>query len=469
MALCSIGVVYVVHSMALYSIGGVYVVRSMALCSIGGVLSYAFSDSLLLTPLCGDDIHDVTPPVSALAGINDAIKVTLFYVINHSTTLLEIIKFEVLTAIKEYLGISLGDALHKVLQRHTAEFIKEHSVLADVVEVLKQKQKPQKSAAYIRKINMEHAAKQQESQYTIKSSNKAALNEFDQKQALFETMTSSKSFNNHPKHMALYHALMESILADEDAMDQGPVYNLLKGTCKSCVELEYNMKECYKALNDQLDWNNSKGDRCPFDLSKPLPLVKSQGTSHWGPKQQSFYGYATNRVSKNDVYSTKRIMAVTNVKVNKWYGYGHLEEIESRRVDQQLYKFMEGDFPRLHLNDIEDMLLLVVQNKLFNLKGDVIVDLAVALHMFTRHLSRSAPYTTLSDPQGVIYEDKLDRKRLMPSDELRKFSDGTLQSIQDTLHDMEHNLRMGYNKVMPRRKWSNLDKKWSQIMVKDID
>ncbi|GJR87409.1 hypothetical protein Tco_0211420 [Tanacetum coccineum] len=29
---------------------------------------YAFSDSLLLTPLCCDDIHDVTPRVSALAG-----------------------------------------------------------------------------------------------------------------------------------------------------------------------------------------------------------------------------------------------------------------------------------------------------------------------------------------------------------------------------------------------------------------
>ncbi|GKA59141.1 putative reverse transcriptase domain-containing protein, partial [Tanacetum coccineum] len=56
--------------MALCSIGGVYVVRSMALCSIGGVLSYAFSDSLLLTQLCCDDIHDVTPRVSALAGFD---------------------------------------------------------------------------------------------------------------------------------------------------------------------------------------------------------------------------------------------------------------------------------------------------------------------------------------------------------------------------------------------------------------
>ncbi|GJZ29304.1 hypothetical protein Tco_0573951, partial [Tanacetum coccineum] len=42
----------------------------------------------------------------------------------------------------------------------------------------------------------------------------------------------------------------------------------------------------------------------------------------------------------------------------KWYDYGYLEEIEVRREDQHLYKFKEGDFPRLHLYDIEDMLLL---------------------------------------------------------------------------------------------------------------
>ncbi|GJX07712.1 hypothetical protein Tco_0195644 [Tanacetum coccineum] len=69
------------------------------------------------------------------------------------------------------------------------------------------------------------------------------------------------------------------------------------------------------------------------------------GTSHWGPKRQSFYGYASNRESKHDVYSTKRILAVINVKLKEWYGYGHPEEIEVRRSDQQLYKFMEGDFP----------------------------------------------------------------------------------------------------------------------------
>ncbi|GKC94487.1 hypothetical protein Tco_1159929 [Tanacetum coccineum] len=110
---------------------------------------------------------------------------------------------------------------------------------------------------------------------------------------------------------------------------------------------------------------------------------------------------------------------------------------------------MEGDFPRLHLNDIKEMLLLLVQNRLFNLKGEDIVHLAAALR--------------------VIYLDNLERNRLMCSHELYKFSDGTLISVWDKLKDMANNLKMGYDSVMPRRRWSNLDKKRSHVMVKDID
>ncbi|GKE94284.1 hypothetical protein Tco_1579139, partial [Tanacetum coccineum] len=52
----------------------------------------------------------------------------------------------------------------------------------------------------------------------------------------------------------------------------GPAFNLLKGTCSSSIELEYNFQECFNALTDKLDWNNTEGDHYPFDLSKPLPL-----------------------------------------------------------------------------------------------------------------------------------------------------------------------------------------------------
>ncbi|GJZ51458.1 hypothetical protein Tco_0605973 [Tanacetum coccineum] len=38
----------------------------------------------------------------------------------------------------------------------------------------------------------------------------------------------------------------------------GLVYNLLKGTCKSYVELDYTMEECYPTLSEQPNWNNPR-------------------------------------------------------------------------------------------------------------------------------------------------------------------------------------------------------------------
>nr|GEV25907.1 retrovirus-related Pol polyprotein from transposon TNT 1-94 [Tanacetum cinerariifolium] len=101
---------------------------------------------------------------------------------------------------------------------------------------------------------------------------------------------------------------------------------------------------------------------------------------------------------------------------------------------------LQGDYPKLHLNDIKDMLLLHVQNKLLNLDGDDIVDLAIALRMFTRRIviqkrvediqlgvdsnqkklnitspqkefpriSAKDPYTTLYDLKGAakLYKDQ---------------------------------------------------------------
>ncbi|GJS94875.1 hypothetical protein Tco_0801843 [Tanacetum coccineum] len=492
--------------------------------------------------------------------------------VDNSTTVISIIKSEVSNVVKEYLGSSLDDALYKVIQKYSADIIKEHSIPAEI------------------------------------------------KTTLFNTMTKSKSFNNNPKHRALYHALMESILEDEDAMDKGvadelknrkpddadkdegptagsdqgkypttssksgksakeqvkepifmqdfdyakhddaefdntdmpmdqgedlgktdeqpndeaipkndwykasrsdtspnpewkedklvndgpeqswlndlakaekppltfdelmhtlidffafamnrlkidnltkehlvgPVYNLLKGTCKSYVELDYTMEECYRALSEQLDWNNPEGHRYFFfnndleylrgrsnDKKYTASTTKSKAARY---ELKGIEDMVPNLWSpvKHGVYSTKRILSIISVKVNKWYGYGHLEEIVVKRADKKLHTFKEGDFKRLHLNDIEDMLLFIVQNKLHNLDTNVVVHLAVNL----LDISRRPAYTTLSNPQGVINEDKMKRKRFMCADELHKFSDGTIISVHDTLDQMLHELHLGYNTAM---------------------
>ncbi|GKD60788.1 hypothetical protein Tco_1298297, partial [Tanacetum coccineum] len=147
------------------------------------------------------------------------------------------------------------------------------------------------------------------------------------------------------------------------------------------------------------------------------------------------------------------------VGVKKLHGYGHLEEVVVKRVDRQLYKFKEGDFVDLHLNDIEDMHLLVIQHKLFHLNGSDIVDFIVALEL----------YTPSYKPPGVIYEDLNKQKKVMRANEQYKFSDGTLKTVRDELHHRILNFRLRYNKEMNMRKWSAIDKRRSELMVELID
>nr|GFC14332.1 hypothetical protein [Tanacetum cinerariifolium] len=120
------------------------------------------------------------------------------------------------------------------------------------------------------------------------------------------------------------------------------------------------------------------------------------GVSHWGRKRQQFYGFVVNRESALDVYSKRRIIAVTDLKIVEWHNYKHLDWISVRHDDDKIYKFKEGDFKRLRLQDIEDMLLLLVQGKLSNLTVEERFAFNVSLRMFTR----SIPLPLIPDNRG---------------------------------------------------------------------
>nr|GFB23095.1 hypothetical protein [Tanacetum cinerariifolium] len=53
----------------------------------------------------------------------------------------------------------------------------------------------------------------------------------------------------------------------------GPTYKLMKGSCKSLVELKFFLEEVYKETTYQLDWVNPEGQQYPHNLLKPLPLI----------------------------------------------------------------------------------------------------------------------------------------------------------------------------------------------------
>nr|GEX20134.1 putative reverse transcriptase domain-containing protein [Tanacetum cinerariifolium] len=127
--------------------------------------------------------------------------------------------------------------------------------------------------------------------------------------------------------------------------------------------------------------NNPERDRYPFDLSKLLHLQ--------GHLERTY----TMSIMKSKVawYEIEgvvdmKILGVKSVSVKKLHGYGDMKEIVVKRADRLFYKFKEGDFVELYLNDIEDMLFLDVQHKLFHLTNNDIVHFIVALSMFTRSL-----------------------------------------------------------------------------------
>ncbi|GKA42553.1 hypothetical protein Tco_0735213 [Tanacetum coccineum] len=256
----------------------------------------------------------------------------------------------------------------------------------------------------------------------------------------------------------------------------GPTFKLMKGSCKSLVELEYFLVEVCKATTDQLDWNNPKGQQYPHDLCKLLPLIPNlQGRrvipfDHFinndlvylsgGVSSQTYatsvtktkaadYGHIKwikdlvlnsmwiNRESAHDVYSRHRIIAIKNLKIVEWHNYKHLDWITVRRDDDKLYTFKEGDYNRLRLQDIEDML---IQGKMTNLTIKERLDLGVSLSV----LKRKTSYTAYSDPRGFIYQNKDMKNRLMRIDKIHKFSDGTLNDVRSALDDILKHVQMKY-------------------------
>nr|GEX74860.1 retrotransposon protein, putative, Ty1-copia subclass [Tanacetum cinerariifolium] len=279
----------------------------------------------------------------------------------------------------------------------------------------------------------------------------------DSRSSFDELMDTPLDFSNFLMNRLRVNTLTTQLLA-------GPIYELMKGSCKSLVKLEYHLQEVYKATTDQLDW------------------VNPEGVSHWGRKRQKFYDFAVNREFARDVYSNRRIIAVTELKIVEWHNYKHLDWIT------------EGDFKRLWIQDIKDMLLHLVQGKLTNLTVEEHFTFNVALRMFTRSiiiqrhvedlqlgvksfqkklnltrpdsyrtdLKRKEAYSAYSNPRGFIYQNKDKRNRLMRIDELHKFSDGTLTDVRTALDDRLKGIRIQY---MPTSIWRKSYKDRAAAMI----
>nr|GEZ47584.1 hypothetical protein [Tanacetum cinerariifolium] len=181
------------------------------------------------------------------------------------------------------------------------------------------------------------------------------------------------------------------------------------------------------------------------------------GVSHWGQKRQQFYGFTVNRESALDVYSKRRIIAVTELKIMEWHNYKHLDWISVRRDNDKIYKFKEGDFKRLRLQNIKYMLLLLVQGKLSNLTVEERFAFNISQRMFTRSIVIQRRVEDLQ--LGVKSYQK--RLNLTKPD-----TDGTFNDVRKALDDRLKGIRMQY---LPTAIWRRGDKDRAAAMIQAID
>ncbi|GKA30396.1 hypothetical protein Tco_0716701 [Tanacetum coccineum] len=239
--------------------------------------------------------------------------------------------------------------------------------------------------------------------------------------------------------------------------------------------------ECYKALLEKLNWENPEGGDYPFYLSKPLPL------STHGKHQRVPFEYFINNDLKylqggvsTMTYTTsttktkaaqydlpgiedmvpniwnpvkvdydRYTLWVAYVKVMRKHGYGYLEEIVVRRADKGLYRFKEGD-------DVADFAIALRMFTRCLVTQKRVEDLQLGVKSYQKNINVTKPNTT----RPYL------RKRLMRSDELYKFNDGTLTRLLSSLEDITKNIDMEY---LLKRRWSNLEKKRAHFMINDIN
>nr|GEV28905.1 hypothetical protein [Tanacetum cinerariifolium] len=330
--------------------------------------------------------------------------------------------------------------------------------------------------------------------------------ETDSRSSFNELMNTPLDFSNFLINQLKVDTLTPELLV-------GPTYELMKGSCKSLIELKYHLEEVFKATTDQLDWINPEGQQYPHNLLKSLPLILNNRGRRVIPFKhfinndlEYLCGGASSRKYTTSITKTKaayyghikRIIAVIELKIVEWHNYKHLDWITMRRVNDKLYKFKEGNFKRLRIQDTEDMLLLLVQGKLTNLTVEERFAFNVSLRMFMRSiviqrcvedlqlgvksyqtklnltksdsyrfdLKRKEAYTTYSNPRGFIYQNKDKKNRLMQIDELHKFSDGTLTDVRTTLDDRLKGIQKRY---LPQSIWRKSDKERAVAMIQAID
>nr|GEV98216.1 hypothetical protein [Tanacetum cinerariifolium] len=476
------------------------------------------------------------PPLSSSLSVSSGFG-DHFLKLSFDSSLVSTIKYYEDTNVSSLLDISILQETSQIYspsiqKKHTTDLIYKYS-LQHLPELTNKptptaEQEYEKSPSDILKIKKEQAEKQKKPQFTVKSTDKAALAETKESESSKKPSTTKETpkgktpskgsktdksaLTNEPVKEPITEVNMDDGGDDVGCDDDQPQTTSEPKTTKTLnlkwfkqpprpptPNSKWNKRQ---VVLDQLEqpWFNqmvsASKDPLTFNDLMATPINSSKYMLN-GPKienltQDILLGPAFNLL-EGTCSSSHQTVAVD------YFFNNDLEYLKTS--DLELYKFKEGYFINLHLNDIENMLLLDVQHKLFHLDGGDIVDFIVSLRMFTRSLilkrrvkdlqlgvesyqkklnitkpqktfpeiEFKKPYTPSYDPPRIIYKYLNKQKRVLQANKLYKFSGGTLKSFRDKIHCKVLKFCLDYNTKMPTRKWTAVDRRRSNLMIELIN
>nr|GEZ16739.1 hypothetical protein [Tanacetum cinerariifolium] len=218
-----------------------------------------------------------------------------------------------------------------------------------------------------------------------------------------------------------------------------PTYDLMKGSCKSLIELKYHLEEVYKATTDQLDWVNTEGQRYTYNLLQPLPLIPDNR----GHRVIPFVHFINNDLEYLWGGASSRKYTTSTMKT-KAADYGHIKWIEDL-VPRTMWIQEPIDYDKHALWGVSH----------WGHKHQQFYGFAV---------NRKSARDVYSKRRIIANKDK--KNMLMRIDELHKFSDETLTDVRTALDDRLKRIRMWY---LPQTIWRKSDKDRATAMIQAID
>nr|GEW32634.1 hypothetical protein [Tanacetum cinerariifolium] len=234
----------------------------------------------------------------------------------------------------------------------------------------------------------------------------ASLFELEQKKIMMDKMEANKSIERADTQMTPYNVLVASYNFDKDIISSyGDVVLLKRGHDDKDKDQDpfAGSDRGMKRRRTGKDADSSKDPRSKEKRSTSSSIEASKSRHTSSGKSVHSDEPSKNVKDTSNHQDQERIIAVTRLKIKRKYDYGCLEEIEVRRDDQQIYTFKEGDFSRLRLQDIKDILLLLTQRRLTNLTVDERYDLNVPLRMIKEGISVDEEMESVRQEEGSGY------------------------------------------------------------------